>query len=152
MGKFWLALSDTYFTTFILFCCDAQFIAVNLLVRKIACIYSFTFSTPVPKPIPPEFIRKAEATPLQEAISRMLQVYGLSEKYEEVQVTQALREILEATFGNQIGDIFIRNNQVFVKLNSAPLRKELSMWRDQLLLRLQEKEPKAVNIRAIVLI
>jgi hypothetical protein len=106
----------------------------------------------VPKPIPPEFIRKAEATPLQEAISRMLQVYGLSEKYEEVQVTQALREILEATFGNQIGDIFIRNNQVFVKLNSAPLRKELSMWRDQLLLRLQEKEPKAVNIRAIVLI
>lgn len=106
----------------------------------------------MPKSLPPEFIRKAEATPLQEAISRMLEVYGLSAKYEEVQVIQALRDILEAAFGNQLGDIFIRNNQVFVKLHSAPLRKELSMWRDELLLRLKEKEPKAANIRAIVLI
>jgi hypothetical protein len=106
----------------------------------------------VPKPVPPEFVRKSEATPLREAISQMLQVYGLSEKYEKAQVIQALREILEATFGNQISDIFIRDSQAFVKLNSAPLRQELAMWRDQLLTKLKEREPKAANIRAIVLI
>ncbi len=106
----------------------------------------------MPKFFPPEFIRKSEVTPLQEAIRRMLEVYGLSEKYEEVQVIQALRDILETAFGSKPGDIFIRNNQVFVKLHSAPLRKELSMWRDELLLRLKEKEPKAASIWAIVLI
>ncbi|WP_448520327.1 hypothetical protein [Rhodoflexus sp.] len=106
----------------------------------------------MPKPLPPEYIRKSEATPLQEAISRMLEVYGLSGKYDEVHIIQALRELLQASFGSQTDEIFIRNQCIFIKIQAAPLRKEVFMWRDQLLARLKEKEPKAVKIEAIMLI
>lgn len=106
----------------------------------------------MPKSLPPELIRKSEAMPLQEAIHRMLEVYGLTEKYESVQIIQSLRDLLELSIGERGSDIFIRNNRIFIKVEAATLRKELAMWRDRLLTRLKEKEPKAVNIEAIVLI
>ncbi|MCS7019243.1 MAG: DciA family protein [Cytophagales bacterium] len=99
-----------------------------------------------------ETVRNSEATPLKEVINRMLQAYGLAEKYHQVQVVQSLRNMLAPHLSSQIDTIYIRNNQIVMQVSSAALRQELAMWRDQLLLRLKEKEPLAANIQAIVLI
>lgn len=82
----------------------------------------------------------------------MLDAYGLAEEYDKAQITGALRNLLEEAVGNRVSDIFIRNKQVFIRVDSAPLRQELYAWRESLLLRLKEKEPKAAEIESIVLI
>lgn len=77
--------------------------------------------------------RKKEVAPLQEAFEELLKAYRLKDKFDERQVIQAWPEIMGNTVAKRTESLYVRDKKLFVKINSGPVKKELSMNRSKVL-------------------
>jgi predicted nucleic acid-binding Zn ribbon protein len=77
--------------------------------------------------------RKAETSSLKEAIDELLNAYKLRSKYNETHIVAAWSRIMGPAIANRTSKIFIKNKKLYVQLNSAPLKSELTMSKSKII-------------------
>lgn len=77
--------------------------------------------------------------PLGKVIDRLLKAYRLENKYYEAGLILSWEKILGKAIANRTDQIYINDRKLFVRLNSASLRQELSMARSRLVELLNEQ-------------
>ena len=77
--------------------------------------------------------RKGEPEKLGEAIQEMLKSFHIEEKFNETNLINSWEKIMGAPIAKRTGKVYIRDKKLFVHINSAPLKHELNMSRDKIL-------------------
>ena len=70
---------------------------------------------------------------LKDAIEKLLQTYKLKSKLQEAQLVDAWESIMGKMIERHTRDLYIKNNKLFVKLDSAVIRQELMYARTTVL-------------------
>lgn len=76
--------------------------------------------------------RRASTTSLKEAIDELLTAYKLRGRYNETYVVASWGRIMGTAIANRTSKIYVRNKKLYVKIDSAPLKNELSMSRSKI--------------------
>ncbi|WMJ71748.1 DUF721 domain-containing protein [Cytophagaceae bacterium ABcell3] len=71
--------------------------------------------------------RKADTSPLKECIEEFLKNSPISKRYQETRITSNWERIVGKTIAARTSEIFVKNQVLYLKINSAPLKSELSM-------------------------
>lgn len=71
--------------------------------------------------------RKSDTAPLSECIAEMLRVYKLQGKYNQVNLIASWEKIMGKTIASRTEKVYFKGATLMVKLNSAPLKHQLSM-------------------------
>lgn len=75
---------------------------------------------------------------LKDVIGKLLKAYKLDDKLAERRLISAWDEVMGKMIAQHTKDIFIRNKQLFVVLDSSALRNELSMAREKIVKMMNE--------------
>jgi hypothetical protein len=76
---------------------------------------------------------------LKEALAEMLEAYKLRGRMDELKLISSWGRIMGPMVQKRTLDLSIRNKTLFVRLESAALREELSFSREKLIERLNEE-------------
>ncbi len=71
--------------------------------------------------------RDKSTSSLAEAMDKLLHVYELEEGYTRTRVFQSWNSVLGPVVAKRTRQLTFKDKKLFVKLSSAPLKKELSM-------------------------
>ena len=77
-------------------------------------------------------MKKANDYTLGEAIKDFLNAYRLDDKLLERKVIDSWGKVMGKMVSNHTKDIYIRNKKLFVKVDSAALRNELSYTKEKI--------------------
>ena len=77
--------------------------------------------------------RKSDTSSLKDAINAMIDNYKIRGKYDENRLIASWEEMMGKPIAKRTEKIFIKEKILFVKLNSAPLRQELTMSKSKVL-------------------
>ncbi|MBL7137492.1 MAG: DUF721 domain-containing protein [Bacteroidales bacterium] len=77
-------------------------------------------------------MKKANDFTLREAIQEFLNAYRLDDKLLEKQVIESWGNVMGKMVSNHTKDLYIRNKKLYVKVDSAALRNELSYTREKI--------------------
>jgi predicted nucleic acid-binding Zn ribbon protein len=77
-------------------------------------------------------VRRSNDYSLKEAIQEFLNTYRLEGKLEERKVIESWGSVMGKMVSNHTTDIYIRNKKLYVKVDSAALRSELSYAREKI--------------------
>ncbi len=88
--------------------------------------------------------RTTNAEKLGDVIDRLLKAYKIEDKFNEAGLILSWEKILGKAIANRTDQLFIRDRKLFVRLNSASLRQELSMAKTRLVEMLNEQYQSAV--------
>ncbi len=80
-----------------------------------------------------ETARKADVFSLKEALNQLLDVYKIRGKYNETFLVASWGRIMGATIANRTEKIYINQQKLYVKMNSAPLKNELVMSKSKII-------------------
>lgn len=83
--------------------------------------------------------RTSNEAPLKDVIDRLLKVYRLDGKMKEIEVLNAWEEMMGVAIANRTKEMYIRNKTLYLKLDSAVIREELSYGKKIIILRVNEK-------------
>lgn len=72
-------------------------------------------------------LRKSTTSTVGEAINDLLKNYHLTERFDEKKLINSWSELMGPTISKRTGKIYIKNKVLFVEINSAPLKNELTM-------------------------
>lgn len=75
---------------------------------------------------------------IKQAIDELLHTYRLDGKMAELKLISSWEKIMGSMISKHTTDIFISNKHLFVKLDSAALRQELSYGREKIVKMLNE--------------
>lgn len=78
--------------------------------------------------------RKGEVSTLKECIDQLLDIYKLRGRYNETNIIASWEKIMGKTIASRTLSVQIRNKKMYVHLSSAPLKNELSMAKDRIIL------------------
>jgi hypothetical protein len=90
-------------------------------------IFIIGFKISMFKKFKPSNPRKAEISPLKDVINDLLKAYKLTGKFNETHIIASWERIMGAPIAKRTTSLNISNKKMYVKLNSAPLKQELSM-------------------------
>ncbi|MFN6944837.1 MAG: DUF721 domain-containing protein [Cytophagaceae bacterium] len=76
--------------------------------------------------------RKADTAPLKECIEEFLKNTKLNAKFQETRVSAMWEKIVGRTIASRTTELFVKNQVLYLKLNSSSLRSELSMGKQKL--------------------
>ena len=88
--------------------------------------------------------RNKEQT-LKDALNSMKEEYSLSKRLSEVKIVNAWFDLAGPGINKYTKEVFIKNNKLFVKLNSSVARNELSLIKQGLLEALNKKSTAAIK-------
>ncbi len=88
--------------------------------------------------------RKSDISPLSEAMGDLLKDYNLEDKYNESRLIADWETMMGSAIANRTTRIYIRDRILYISVNSAPLRHELSISKDLIVKRLEEQAGKRV--------
>ena len=78
-------------------------------------------------------MRKSDTSTLGEAIESLLKEYKIKGKFEESRLKATWEEMMGKPIARRTEKIFLKEGVLCVKLNSAPLRQELSMAKSKVM-------------------
>lgn len=84
-------------------------------------------------------MQKSNNQSIQEAIDALLRTYGLDGKMREVRLVSSWEKVMGKMIARHTREIFIRERKLFVKVDSAALREELSFAKEKLVKMLNEE-------------
>ncbi len=87
--------------------------------------------------------RKNDQT-LGEAMDRLVDAYGLREKLDEQAVASLWDELAGGMVARRTVAVKLRRGKLYIKVDSAPLRQELTYMRDGLIKTINEKMGRVV--------
>ena len=88
---------------------------------------------------------------LKEVMEQLFKAYGWTEKMDGVKVTNSWEKVAGKIIANHTTDMYVKNNKLYVKLDSSVLRNELFMDRTALTQKINKELGKKV-INEIILI
>jgi len=77
--------------------------------------------------------RKADVSPLKEAIDDMLKAYKIGGKINETKIIESWETIVGKPIAVRTTDLKFKYKKLYVTLNSAPLRQELLLSKTKLI-------------------
>lgn len=86
----------------------------------------------IPK-IPRASNRKNESHSLKEAIESLLKIYQLQNKFDETFVEANWEQIMGKPIAARTISVHVKNEKLYLKLDSAPLKKELLMAKNKMI-------------------
>ncbi len=78
-------------------------------------------------------IRKSETSTVGEAFNELLNTYRLKDKFNEANLINSWGRLMGPAIANRTSEIYIYRKKLYLKLNSAPLKHELSYQKNKLL-------------------
>ena len=94
--------------------------------------------------------RKNNQQPLKEVIDEFLSSYRLEGKLNEVKLIASWETIMGKMIAKHTKEIYVRNKTLYISIDSASLRQELSYAKDKIIL-LLNTEAKQLLIENVVL-
>jgi predicted nucleic acid-binding Zn ribbon protein len=82
--------------------------------------------------------RKQNDIKLGDALAELMETYQLSAKLNQIKVVEAWPKVLGEVIGKHTEKIWVKNNQLFVKLDSAVLKNELMYSKSKIVASLNE--------------
>ena len=83
-------------------------------------------------------MRKSNTQPLKGIIREYIEALGHKRKLKEVNLIASWESLVGKLVANHTKSIYIKNNVLFVYLDSAAIRNELMMMRGQILKRMND--------------
>lgn len=94
--------------------------------------------------------RKNEPTDLGSAIKEMLKAFRIEDRFHESNLVNSWEKVMGAPIAKRTTKLYIRDKKLYVYLSSAPLKQELSMAREKILV-LLTKEFGASVINEVII-
>jgi predicted nucleic acid-binding Zn ribbon protein len=85
---------------------------------------------------------KKNEKPLKELVNQMLRAYGLGPKLDEMSLVKSWEKVVGSMIAKHTADIFFKEGKLYIELDSAPLRQELSYAKSKLVEKLNEEAEK----------
>lgn len=76
--------------------------------------------------------RNKELTPLKEAIEKLLKVYKISDKMDEITLRKEWEELMGKAIANKTKKLELRKRVLIIDIESSVLRQELSFAKEKL--------------------
>lgn len=89
-------------------------------------------------------MKKQNEVTIKEALKDLIDVYRLEEKLDDVKVLEAYKNTLGPMINKHTLSLKMSKGKLFIKLDSAPLKQELSMSRSKLIKALNRELGKEV--------
>ena len=83
--------------------------------------------------------RKSDISPLQDVFEELLRAYALKDRFNERKVVSSWAEIMGNTVAKRTSELSVNNKKLYVKLSSAPIKKELMMNKSKILQLIAER-------------
>ena len=77
--------------------------------------------------------RRSDTSSLKDAINSMMESYKIKGKFDANRLIGSWESLMGAPIAKRTEKIFIKERVLFVKLNSAPLRQELTIAKSKVL-------------------
>ncbi|MGK7395864.1 MAG: DUF721 domain-containing protein [Candidatus Cyclobacteriaceae bacterium M3_2C_046] len=88
---------------------------------------------------PNSFTRKSDTSPLSDVIKDLLNAYKIDKKFNQVHIINSWEKVMGKTIAKRTTKIFFKDRVMFLELNSAPLKQELSLKKSKLIKLLQDE-------------
>lgn len=85
-----------------------------------------------------------------DAIKNMLKAYHIEDQFEEANLINSWELVMGPAIAKRTSKIYIRDKKLFVYLTSAPLKHQLSMSRDKILVLLTKEFGKPIVNEVII--
>ena len=92
----------------------------------------------------------SEDTPLRELIDKMLRSYGLGPKLDEVKLIKCWESVVGPMISKHTKNIYFREGDLYVEIDSAPLRQELSFAKSKLVDKVNQEMGKKLVHKLII--
>jgi len=96
-------------------------------------------------------IRAKNSIGMKDAIEKWLEVSRLRSKFDESSIIAAWPDIIGRAIANRTEKIYIRDRKLFVKVESAVIRNELALMRQQIIANANEHAGKVVVEECVIL-
>lgn len=83
-------------------------------------------------------VAKRNEVTLKEAINRLLDSYKIKNKLKVVQLTSQWEKLVGPMIARHTRDIYMKQDTLVLKFDSAPLKQEVSMMKSRLIVHLNE--------------
>jgi predicted nucleic acid-binding Zn ribbon protein len=80
--------------------------------------------------------------PLKDVINQMLRAYGLGDKLDEMSLVKSWEDVVGKMIAKHTSEIYFKSGILYVKLDSATVRQELSYAKSALIEQLNRKAGK----------
>ena len=87
---------------------------------------------------------------LKDAINQLMKAYKLDGKMAEKRLISSWESVMGAMIAKHTKDLFIRNKQLFVTLDSAALRNELSLAKTKIVKMLNDEVGQEVITEVVL--
>ncbi len=77
--------------------------------------------------------RKNDSQPLKDAIDALLRVYKLQNQFDETAIEANWEEIMGKPIAARTQQVYAKNQKLYLKIDSAPLKKELIMAKQKMI-------------------
>ena len=77
--------------------------------------------------------RRADTSTVGEAVRELLDNYKLTARYEQTQLIQSWERLMGQPIARRTDKLFIKDQKLYVKLSSAPLKQELNLSKSKIL-------------------
>ena len=77
--------------------------------------------------------RKSDIHKIDSEIQELLRSFRIENKFKETELIISWEKIMGPTIAKRTSKIFIKDKKLFVKINSAPLKNELSMSKSKIM-------------------
>ena len=77
--------------------------------------------------------RRSGSSTVGEAMRDLLDAYKLTARYEQTQLIQSWERLMGSPIARRTDKLFIKDQKLYVKLNSAPLKQELNLSKSKIL-------------------
>ena len=80
-----------------------------------------------------ETTRRSQATPMNEAIEAFLKTFDLKTRFNETYLIAFWGRIMGPSIASRTKEIYVKNRDLYLRIDSSPLRQELFMAKTKLL-------------------
>jgi len=82
--------------------------------------------------------------PLKEVIDKLLRAYGYQDQLDEIELLKAYDEVVGTVFVKHTKEVYFKNKTLFIKLDSAALKQELSYAKEAIKEKLNQMMGKRI--------
>ncbi|MCI0920680.1 DUF721 domain-containing protein [Sphingobacterium rhinopitheci] len=75
---------------------------------------------------------------MKQAVEKWLEVYRLRRKFDESSIVAVWNDLIGSSIANRTQNIYIRDKKLYVKVESAVIKHELTLMRKQIIGRVNE--------------
>lgn len=96
-------------------------------------------------------MKRGKDLSMKEAIDQLLDVYKLRQKFDETSLIAAWPTLIGASIANRTKQVYIKDRKLFVRVESAVIKQELTMMRTLILARLNEHVGQVIVDELVIL-